>query len=63
MKTITINTYDPAGRFNMSEDDAKEFFLFLKERAVEAGYEVTFSESNYVDEESEEFVEKCFQNY
>lgn len=63
MTTITINTYDPAGRFDMNNDEATEFFSYIEAKALEAGYEVAFTESNVVDQESEVFVEKCFQNY
>lgn len=63
MTTITINTYDPAGRFDMTEDEAKEFFSYVQAEAINAGYDVTFTESNYVDQESEDFVEQCFQSY
>lgn len=28
MTTITVNTYDAEGRFNMEESEAKSFFCF-----------------------------------
>jgi len=63
MTTITINTYDPEGRFDMNREEAKEFFKFVEAKAIEAGYDVAYDEANYVDEESEAFVEKLFSNY
>ncbi|EHY9925859.1 hypothetical protein K5B75_002375 [Salmonella enterica subsp. enterica serovar Ank] len=63
MTTITINTYDAAGRFDMNDAQAKEFFSFVEKQAINAGYTVEFSEAISVDEESERFVENCFINY
>ncbi|EQB0737821.1 TPA: hypothetical protein QHC21_000038 [Raoultella planticola] len=63
MTTITINTYDAASRFNMDEAEAKEFFSYVEKMAIESGHEVAFAHTNYVDEESEAFVESCFQSY
>ncbi|HCL5074819.1 TPA: hypothetical protein N2F43_004174 [Salmonella enterica] len=63
MTTITINTYDAAGRFDMNDAQAKEFFSFVEKRAIDSGYAVEFVEAISVDEESERFVENCFINY
>lgn len=63
MTTITINTYDPEARFNMSEEEAKEFFAFVEQQAKESGFDVRYDSCTHVDEESERFVENCFQNY
>ncbi|OCG65005.1 hypothetical protein A9G48_01140 [Gilliamella sp. wkB18] len=63
MTTITINTYDPAGRFNMDDDEAKAFFNFVEKEAIEAGFDVVRTCAIDVDPESEEFMEKTFQNY
>ncbi|EPV0698339.1 hypothetical protein ACV1IM_003001 [Klebsiella pneumoniae] len=63
MTTITINTYNADGRFDMDEEQAKEFFAFVENEAKTAGYEVAFVEALSVDEESERFTEKCFQKY
>ena len=63
MTTITINTYDAAGRFDMNEVEAKEFFAYVEKKAIDAGYEVEFAETTHVDEESEAFVETCFQEF
>lgn len=62
MTTITINTYDAEGRFDMTQEEAKEFFALIEKKAIEAGYDVEFAESISVDEESESFVNKCFEN-
>ena len=62
MTTITINTYDAEGRFDMNREEAKEFFALIEKKAIEAGYDVEFAESISVDEESESFVNKCFEN-
>lgn len=63
MTTITINTYDPEARFNMDNDEAKSFFEFVEKKATDAGFKVQYDSCNYVDEESERFVEKCFEDY
>ncbi|WP_249922446.1 hypothetical protein [Salmonella enterica] len=63
MTTIVINTYDPAGRFDMNDAEAKVFFAFVAKEAEAAGFDTEYTESNYVDEESENFVEKCFQEF
>ena len=34
MTTITINTYDPEARFNMSGEEAKEFFAFVEDQVL-----------------------------
>lgn len=63
MATITINTYDPAGRFNMTDEEAKVFFDHVAQKATEAGYDVEYTSAISVDTESEEFVSKLFQQY
>lgn len=63
MTTITINTYDPAGRFDMTEEEGKAFFAHVEQQAKDAGFDVEFACNTYVDEQSERFVEKCFQDY
>lgn len=63
MKTITINTYDPANRFNMNDAEAKDFFKFVEQKATEEGYAVKYTSAISVDEESEEFVSNLFQQY
>lgn len=63
MTTITINTYAPDSRFDMSKEEAKDFFAFVQRKAESLGYDVAFDEAISVDEESERFVEKCFSEY
>lgn len=63
IKTITINTYDPANRFNMNEAEAKDFFKFVEQKATEEGYAVKYTSDISVDEESEDFVSNLFQQY
>ena len=63
MTTITINTYDPEGRFDMDKEEANKFFKFVESKAIEAGYDVAYDEAISIDEESEAFVEKIFSNY
>jgi len=63
MTTITINTYAPDSRFDMSKEEAKDFFAFVQRKAESLGYDVAFDEAVSVDEESERFVEKCFAEY
>lgn len=62
MTTITINTYDPAGRFDMDAAQAKEFFALVAKKAEDAGYDVAFVEAIQVDELSEEFVSQVFES-
>ncbi|MBZ6561987.1 hypothetical protein [Klebsiella michiganensis] len=63
MTTITINTYDPEARFDMSTEEAKSFFAFVESRAKASGFDVKYDSCSFVDEESERFVEKCFEDY
>lgn len=63
MTTITINTYDVAGRFDMNDVEAKKFFAHVEQVAKEKGFEVEYACADSVDEESERFVENCFQDY
>lgn len=63
MTTVTINTYDAAGRFNMENNEAKDFFKFVETQAINSGYEMVYDEATCVDEESERFITKCFENY
>ncbi|KMJ46700.1 hypothetical protein AB204_02470 [Xenorhabdus khoisanae] len=63
MTTITINTYDVAGRFDMTKEEARKCFQHVETLAIDANYNVDYTESLYTDEESERFVEKAFQSY
>lgn len=63
METITINTYDPANRFNMDDEQASQFFQYVEKTAIAEGYAVSFTSAIYVDQLSEDFVSKCFENY
>lgn len=63
MKTILINTYDPAGRFDLNKSDADIFFSFVAEKAENAGFNVEYTEALSVDENSERFVTDCFKNW
>ena len=63
MKTITINTYDPEGRFGMNAERAGKFFKYIQQEARNEGYDVQFTEAVSVDEFSEDFVAKRFENY
>lgn len=63
METITINTYDPANRFDMDDEQAKKFFKHVEQKALDEGYDVQFTEAVSVDQFSEDFVTKCFENY
>lgn len=61
--TITINTYDPAGRFNFDDETARKFFDYIEARATDLGYSVEYDEAISVDEASERFVNNCFEVY
>lgn len=63
MKIITINTYDPEGRFGMNAERAVRFFEHLKQEAIDEGYGFQFTKAVSVDEFSEYFVTKHFENY
>lgn len=63
MQTITINLYDPEGRFNLSGYEAKAFFEFVEKEALEAGYSVTHAFDVAVDTESEDFVSKMYEKW
>ena len=63
MKIITINTYDPEGRFGMNAERAGKFFKHVEQKALDEGYDVQFTEAVSVDQFSEDFVTKCFENY
>ena len=63
MSTITINTYDPAGRFDFDTETAGRFFKYVEEQAKAQGYDVEFYEAISVDSDSEEFVSECFQEF
>lgn len=63
MKTLTINTYDPSGRFNMNTEEATNFFSELEYQAIKDGYDVEYDECNNVDEDSEHYTTKFFENY
>lgn len=63
MATIQINTYDPAGRFNMAEDEAKDFFLYVAMCAEDAGHDFRYVDAVSVDPFSEQFVAACLENY
>lgn len=63
MVTIQINTYDPAGRFNMTEDEMKDFFLYVAMRAEDAGHDFRYVDTVSVDPFSEQFVAACLENY
>jgi hypothetical protein len=63
MTTITINTYDPAGRFDFDSKTADRFFKYVAEQAEKAGYDVDWTNAIQSDDESERFVEGCFQEW
>ena len=63
MTTVTINSYDPAGRFNMDSEQAQRFFKHVECEAKKAGYDVEFDEALRVDEFSEKFVSDLFEDY
>ncbi|EOH0527750.1 hypothetical protein ACLMVZ_002393 [Klebsiella aerogenes] len=63
MTTITINTNELEARFKMDKEQAKSFFEFVEKKATESGFKVQRDSCNYVDEESERFVQKCFEGY
>lgn len=42
MATIQINTYDPAGRFDMTYGEAQDFFLYVAMRAEDAGHDFRY---------------------
>lgn len=50
MKIITINTYDPEGRFGMNAERAGKFFKYIQQEARNEGYDVQFTEAVSVDE-------------
>ena len=62
-KTITINTYDPASRFDMNNAEARKFFEFVAKKAAENGYVVKYTSAISTDKESEDFVSNLFQQY
>lgn len=63
MATIQINTHDPAGRFNMSEEEVQDFFLYVAMRAEDAGHDFRYVDAVSVDPFSEQFVAACLENY
>lgn len=63
MATIQINTYDPAGRFNMTDAEAKDFFHYVAMCAEDAGHDFRMVEAISVDPFSEQFVAACLENY
>lgn len=64
MKTLTLNTYDAAARFDMSDEQAAKFFDHVEKLALASGYYgVSRVIKTSVDEESENFVTRCFENY
>lgn len=63
MATIQINTYDPAGRFNMTYGEAQDFFLYVAMRAEDAGHDFRYVDAVSVDPFSEQFVAACLENY
>lgn len=40
MKTIYLNTYDPAGRFNLDDDDADALFDAVESNLERCGWDV-----------------------
>lgn len=66
MATIIINTYDPAGCFDMDEETAAAFFDFVEARAIAQGYDVKRVWVDAIENESHEnskFIEDCFQDF
>lgn len=63
METITINTYDLETRFGLNDEDAKKFLQYTEQEAIKAEYKVEFTTAISVDQSSEDFVSKCFENY
>lgn len=63
MATIQINTYDPAGRFNMTHGEAQDFFLYVAMCAEDAGHDFRYVDAVSVDPFSEQFVAACLENY
>lgn len=63
METITINTYDMENRFNLNDEDTKKFLQYAEQEAINAGYKVEFTTAISVDQSSEDFLSKCFENY
>lgn len=63
MAAIQINTYDPAGRFNMSEEEVQDFFLYVAMCAEDAGHDFRYVDAVSVDPFSEQFVAACLENY
>ena len=63
MTTITINTASADSRFDMNQIEAARFFASVAQAAESNGYNVEFVEAIRVDQESEQFVTECFENY
>ena len=63
MQTITINTYDPAGRFDFDQETAEKFFSYVQAKAEEQGYRVDCCQAISVDEDSEKLMSECFDEF
>lgn len=64
MKTLTLNTNDAAARFDFDNEQAAKFFDYVEQKALANGYDsVERVSALSVDEESEQFVNKCFADY
>lgn len=63
IKTVYINTYDPAGRFDMDDDTFDAFVDYMVTEAENRGYEVEIVCQFEVDSFSNDFVLEMFDNY
>lgn len=63
IKTVYINTYDPAGRFDMDDDTFVAFVDYMVTEAKKRGYEVDVVWRFEDDSFSNDFVSEMFDNY
>lgn len=64
MKTILINTYDPAGRFDFDDETAELFYQHLEKTAKALGYEIELvCQLHAVDDFSATFVSDEFNSW
>ena len=62
-KKLQISTYDYQSRFDMNLAESEIFFNALEKYAESQGFDTERVSALSVDEESEQFVSKFFENY
>lgn len=67
MATIQINTktLEPERyrQLNMTEEEMKDFFLYVAMCAEDAGHDFRYVDAVSIDPFSEQFVAACLENY